>query len=184
MKLILASNSPRRKELLQKAGFQFDIIPSTEDEVANKLLPPDKYTESLAYLKALSVYNKHGNVVLGADTVVYYNGEYLGKPKSKTDAELTLKKLSGKTHLVTTGYAIISKEKTVKGSVTTTVTFNNLSSELITEYLNSNLWQGKAGSYGIQDGFNLVKNINGDYDNVVGLPIKVITEILREYYEK
>ena len=72
----------------------------------------------------------------------------------------------------------------MKGSVTTTVTFNNLSNELITEYLNSNLWQGKAGSYGIQDGFNLVKNINGDYDNVVGLPIKVITEILREYYEK
>ena len=112
MKLILASNSPRRKELLQNAGYKFDIIPSTDEEVADKTLPPSEYTVCLAYQKALSVFNKHGNVVLGADTVVYFDGEILGKPSSKTDAELTLKKLSNKTHTVTTGYAIISENKT------------------------------------------------------------------------
>jgi septum formation protein len=184
MKLILASNSPRRKELLQNAGYKFDIIPSTDEEVADKTLPPSEYTVCLAFQKALSVFNKHGNVVLGADTVVYFDGEILGKPSSKTDAELTLKKLSNKTHTVTTGYAIISENKTIKGSVTTKVTFNNLSQQVITDYLNSNLWQGKAGSYGIQDGFPLVKQIDGDYDNVVGLPINTINDILREYYEK
>ena len=181
MKLILASNSPRRKELLKNAGYEFEVIPSTLDEVANKTLPPDKYTEVVAYNKALDVYNKNPScVVLGADTVVYYNGEYLGKAENELAAKTTLLKLSNKTHLVTTGYAIISKNKVIKGSVTTTVTFNNLTPNDVESYIKSNLWVGKAGAYGIQDGFNLVKKIDGDYDNVVGLPISVIDKILKE----
>lgn len=184
MELILASNSPRRKKLLTDAGYKFTVIPSTKDEVADATLPPDEYASALAYDKALNVYEKYGKVVLGADTIVFFNGEILGKPKNADDAKSTLKKLSGNTHLVVTGYAVISDKKTTVGSVTTKVTFNNLSDEEISAYLNSNLWQGKAGSYGIQDGFNLVKNISGDYDNVVGLPVKEISNILREFYEK
>ena len=185
MKLILASNSPRRKELLLNAGYNFKIIPSDSEENADKTLPPDKYTESLAYEKAISVFNNNSDsIVIGADTVVYLNGEILGKAKTEKEAEITLKKLSNATHYVTTGYAIISKDKTIKGSVTTEVTFNDLSSEDIISYIKSNLWVGKAGAYGIQDGFPLVKEIKGDYDNVVGLPISVIDKILRENYEK
>ena len=185
MKLILASNSPRRKELLKNAGYNYKIIPSTSDEVANKTLPPNEYTQILAYDKAYSVYlNNTDAVVIGADTVVYYNGEYLGKAQTALDAISTLKKLSNNTHLVTTGYAIISKDKLFQGSVTTTVTFNNLTDEEINAYVESNLWVGKAGAYGIQDGFNLVKKIDGDYDNVVGLPISVIDKILRDNYDK
>ena len=185
MKLILASNSPRRKELLKNAGYNFDIVPSTSDEVADKTLPPNEYTQILAYDKAYSVYQKNTDkVVIGADTVVYYNGEYLGKAKTALEAKATLKKLSNNTHLVTTGYAIISKNKVFKGSVTTTVTFNDLKAEDINSYVKSNLWVGKAGAYGIQDGFNLVKKIDGNYDNVVGLPINVIDKILRDNYEK
>ena len=185
MELILASNSPRRKEILKKAGFEFSVIPSNEEENADINLPPDKYTESLALIKANSVFKNHLNaVVLGADTIVYYNGEILGKANSLNEAKLTLKKLSGKTHKVTTGYAVISKDKTVSGSVTTNVTFNELSNEVIDSYVDSNLWIGKAGAYGIQDGFPLVKTINGSYDNVVGLPIEDISDILKGYYEK
>ena len=185
MKLILASNSPRRYDLLKNAGYNFTVIPSTSEEKADKSLPPDKYTEILAYDKAYSVYaNNLDAVVIGADTVVYYNGEYLGKAENEVVAKNTLKKLSNNTHLVTTGYAIISENKTITGSVTTTVTFNNLSNEDIDNYVKSNLWVGKAGAYGIQDGFFLVKNISGDYDNVVGLPISVIGKILKENYEK
>ena len=185
MNIILASNSPRRKELLEKAGYIFTISPSLSEENADKTLPPDKYTEALAYDKAFSVFAKNTDaIVIGADTVVYFNGEYLGKAKTKLDAKKILINLSNNTHTVTTGYAIISKDKVIKGSVTTTVTFNNLTIKEIDRYLDSNLWFGKAGAYGIQDGFNLVKKIDGDYDNVVGLPISVIDKILRENYEK
>ena len=184
MELILASNSPRRKELLLKAGFSFKIIPSTDEEIADATLTPQKYTEQLAFNKAKNVFDIHGNVVIGADTIVYINGNILGKPKDRCDAEKMLKTLSNKTHQVTTGYAIISSDLVIIGSETTLVTFNNLSNDVIQNYLDSNLWVGKAGSYGIQDGYNLVKEIVGDYDNVVGLPVNKIANILRERYEK
>lgn len=188
MKLILASNSPRRKDLLEKAGYKFDIIPSFDEENADKNLPPEKYTEQLAFNKAQSVFKKLENtadvVVIGADTIVYLNNEIIGKAKNSAEAECTLKKLSGAVHSVTTGYAIVSATQTFIGHETTLVTFENLPDSVINEYIKSGLWVGKAGSYGIQDGFKLVKKISGDYDNVVGLPTSVIVKILRENYEK
>ncbi len=180
MELILASNSPRRKQILTDAGFNFLVIPSNVDEPENKNLPADKYAEFLAELKATDVYLKNGNVVLGADTIVYLDGIILGKPKDKNDAIQTLKLLSGKTHVVCTGFAIISKNTKIVSNDKTYVTFNELSDELILDYVNSGLCMDKAGSYGIQDGYSLVKEIKGDYQNVVGLPINIIKGILKE----
>lgn len=180
MELILASNSPRRKELLAGAGFDFKVIPSNVIEPENNNMPIDKYVEYLAELKAYDVYKKHQGVVLGADTVVYINGVALGKPKDKADAISTLKMLSGKTHTVCTGYCIITSNKKITANEKTLVTFNTLSDELINDYVNSGLCYDKAGSYGIQDGYPLIEKINGDYNNVVGLPINIIKGILKE----
>lgn len=180
MKLILASNSPRRKQILTDAGFDFTVIPSKIEEPSNEFLSADKYAEFLAELKANDVFKTNGNVVLGADTIVYFDDVILGKPKDKADAFNTLKMLSNKTHVVCTGYAIITKNKKIISNEKTLVTFNELSDELITSYVDSGLCMDKAGSYGIQDGFPLVKEIVGDYQNVVGLPINKIKGILKE----
>ena len=180
MNFILASASPRRKQILEDAGFTFNVIPSLTIE------PPFwgddvyKYVEFLANLKAFDVFKKHGGVVLGADTVVWFNGKIFGKHKNKEDAIKTLKLLSGNTHEVITGYNVISRNLNFLSHEVTKVTFNLLSYEDILSYVESGLPLGKAGSYGIQDGYNLVKSIEGSYSNVVGLPIEKISKILRE----
>ncbi|MBE7090052.1 MAG: Maf-like protein, partial [Clostridiales bacterium] len=117
---------------------------------------------------------------IGADTVVFESGEILGKPKSQEEAKKMLKRLSGRTHSVVTGYAVITKDEIISGSVTTEVTFNNLSDELISKYIESGLYKGKAGSYGIQDPFPLVKSYKGSLTNVIGLPIETIVPILEK----
>lgn len=181
MKVILASNSPRRKELLAEANIDFCVIPSDFDEPKNNNgLSPEKYVESLAYGKAKSVYDKKGGIVIGADTVVVLGGEILGKPSSKTEAVKMLTALSNKTHEVITGYAVLSKDKTYTGFEKTLVTFNELSLNLINDYVDTGSPLDKAGGYGIQDGYPLVKEIRGDYDNVVGLPTYKILQILAE----
>ena len=181
MKLVLASSSPRRKQLLTEYGYDFSVKVSQYDE-SNLTLPPKEMVKEYALGKALSVFNsipdKENCVVLGADTIVVYNDKVLGKPKGRQDAIDTLKLLSNKTHSVLTGYAIISKNIQTVNYVETFVTFNDLSDQLIVDYVNSSLPLDKAGSYGIQDGYNLVKEINGSYNNVVGLPIEIIKEEL------
>lgn len=181
MKIILASNSPRRKELLAQAGLKFEIYPSSaeEREIFNGESVTD-YAVSLATTKATSVYDEKGGVVIGADTIVVLDGEILKKPKEKFDAINMLNRLSGKAHSVITGYAVIYNDKLYKGYDQTLVIFNELSSELINSYIESNLWKGKAGGYGIQDGYPLVKEISGNYDTVVGLPTNKILNILSE----
>ena len=181
MKIILASNSPRRKELLTKAGVDFTVIPSTEDENINKNLPPIKYAETLSYLKAKSVFDKHKNIVIGADTIVVFNDKIIGKPKDEKDAFLTLKSLSNNTHKVITAYTIISQNKLITDHEVTKVTFNNLSDNLIIDYIKKIKPYDKAGSYGIQDGYPLVKSYDGDYDNIVGLPTQKIINLLKEF---
>lgn len=182
-KLILASASPRRKELLEKAGYTFEIQTSQKEGEFDGITPPDKYAIRCAVNKAEDVFKgKDENaVVLGADTVVVLDGKILEKPTDKTDARKMLVKLSGKTHQVITGYAILSKGMRETGRIISEVTFNDLSEELLSSYLNSGLWKGKAGAYGIQDGFDLVKNCNGYYDNVVGLPVEAIDDTLKEF---
>jgi septum formation protein len=179
MKLILASKSPRRKQILSEFGYSFDIVTTDQKEVVFLGDPIHTAIEN-AYLKAVAVYKElKGNVVvLGADTVVCLGDKILGKPRDKSDAKETLKSLSSKTHQVVTGYAVIGKDLCVKDCAISEVTFNQLSSELIDEYVKSGSPLDKAGSYGIQDDFPLVKSYTGELNNIIGLPIEDIKPIL------
>ena len=181
MNIILASNSPRRKELLAREGVEFRVIPSNYNEIENFGLTPEKYVEFLAFNKAKSVFDQHGGIVIGADTVVVLNGKILGKPTDEKDARLMLKALSASTHEVITGYSILSKERVIKGHDITKVTFKPLSDKQIIDYVNTGSPLDKAGAYGIQDGDFLVESIVGDYDNVVGLPVLKIKKLLTEF---
>lgn len=186
MKLILASNSPRRKEILKNGGFSFEIINSDYEETSFSISPV-LTAETFALGKAKSVFDKLPNktdyAVLGADTVVF-NGVILGKGKSDEDAKNMLKSLSGKTHEVITGYAILYGNSKIVGHDKTTVTFNELSDDLIDEYIASGLYKGKAGCYGIQDAFPLVKSYDGSLSNVIGLPEETIFPILNKLIDK
>ncbi len=182
MKLILASNSPRRKEILTKMGYEFTVIPSLFDESKTKE-KNSKVAEFFALNKAREVFNrlenKDGVVVLGSDTIVYFEGEVLGKPKDREDAVKMLKRLSGKTHEVITGYAIINENFEISGSEKSEVIFNDLTEEYIEKYVDLAKPLDKAGSYGIQDGFDLVKEYRGSFDNIVGLPSEKISTLLK-----
>ncbi len=180
MEIILASNSPRRKQLLTKYGINFNVIPPINKENRPENVSVYEYAEILSHDKAMEVYSLCGGIVLGADTIVVFNGKIFGKPSSEEDAFNTLKLLSNKTHEVITGYSIISKDFKYTSHEITKVTFNNLSDDLILEYIKTGSPLDKAGSYGVQDDFNLVKKIDGSLNNVIGLPVEKIAEILRE----
>ncbi len=185
MELILASNSPRRKEILTRMGYSFKVIPSLFDESGEESLG-ENTAESLAFCKASEVFerleNKEDKAVLGADTIVFFEGKILGKPKNREDAFDMLKALSGKVHDVITGYAIITKNKIYRGSVKSKVVFNNFDDDFINRYIDEAKPFDKAGSYGIQDGYDLVSSLSGSFDNVVGLPSEKIGEILGEIF--
>lgn len=171
--LILASNSPRRKELLLQARLSFSVIASTIEEQVDRTLPPEQIVQSLALQKANDVFSRHQDaVVIGADTVVVSDEKILGKPLNRTDAREMLHSLSNHTHSVFTGVAIVSEHKRITFSEETKVTFWRLREEEIEAYLDSGEPFDKAGSYGIQGlGALFVKEIVGDYFNVVGLPL-------------
>ena len=180
---ILASASPRRKEILSNAGYSFDIIVSDADENITEDLSPEKTVEELAKRKALSVWeNNRDSVVFGCDTVVAVDGRILGKPFDDEDAFNMLSMLSGKTHTVSTGVCICSKDKTEIFSNTTRVEFYPLSDETIRSYIASGEGRDKAGSYGIQGfGCVLVKEIKGDYFSVMGLPVSESARVLADF---
>ena len=181
MEVILASNSPRRKELLENRGIKFRVIVSNYNEISFTD-DPIETANSFALGKAKEVFErlsvKDGVVVLGADTVVYHEGKIMGKAKSQEQAIEMLKSLSDKTHSVFTGYALITEKKTITGYSESKVKFNKLDEDTINSYVNSGLYKGKAGSYGIQDGYPLVESFKGSYENIVGLPVDEIVEIL------
>ena len=184
MKLILASNSPRRRELLSKLGYPFEIIPSNCEEVTASTKPTD-IVQDLAKLKAREVFNLHPDcVVLGCDTVVDFNGEIMGKPKSHADASRMLHALSGNTHYVHTGVCILSPEGEFLFCDSTKVVFRKLSEKEIRDYIDSGEADGKAGAYGIQDDSRFVASFEGDYDNVVGMPTYRVQQILSEIYKR
>ena len=132
----------------------------------------------IAFPLIYSSMTAEGFYAVGADTVVYFNGKILGKPKDDTDAENMLKMLSGKEHTVITGYAVISDKAQIFGYDKSTVLFNELSEQLIKEYVATGKPLDKAGSYGVQDGFGLVRAVSGSVYNVIGLPIEKIKPIL------
>ncbi|KKI92303.1 septum formation protein Maf [Bacillus sp. SA1-12] len=171
--LILASASPRRKELLELLQIPFEIIVSEVEEVLDESLHPADMVQSLAMQKAASVAknNQHA-FVIGSDTLVVYGERMLGKPSSKNEAIELLQLLSGKTHEVYTGVAIIYGEHIQSFYEKTSVTFFQLSQKEIEEYVSTGEPMDKAGAYGIQGfGALLVEKIHGDYYAVVGLPI-------------
>lgn len=184
--LILASSSPRRKDLLEQIKLSFKIIPSNVEENIGLLkgAPTDK-VEELATMKARDVANGlNEGLVLGADTIVVIGDEILGKPKDDNDAFYMLSKLSGKEHQVITGLALIDIEtNTIRiAHETTYIRFRELSSDMIRNYINSGEPQGKAGSYAIQGiGAVLVEEIRGCYSNVVGLPLTRLSKMLEDF---
>ena len=182
-RFILASASPRRKEILEKAGYSFEIIVSDADENITEDLSPEKTVEVLAERKALSVWESNkDSVVFGCDTVVAIDGRILGKPTDDEDAFNMLKMLSGRTHTVSTGVCICSENQTEVFSNTTQVEFYPLSDETIRSYIASGEGKDKAGSYGIQGyGCVLVKEIKGDYFSVMGLPVSQSSRVLADF---
>ena len=177
-KIILASKSSRRKQLLSRILDDFKIINSNLDESKIKIDDPAKYCRNLSYLKAKTVSKNFKNdIVIGADTIVFLNNTILGKPKDYNEAFNMLKRLSGQTHTVFTGVTILSinNKVNINFSEKTNVTFYDIPDNQIDWYIKNNNPYDKAGSYGIQDGSQLfVKAINGNYENVIGLPISKI----------
>ncbi len=196
MKIILASNSPRRKELLAGLGIPYDVfVLQGIDESYPDDLPANEVAEYIARKKAkayrneirstknekLSIINCQLSIILTADTIVVCDGEILGKPHDADDACAMLRKLSGKTHQVYTGYCLQTADKTVSGTVCSDVTFKELSDEEITYYVEKYKPLDKAGAYGIQEwiGYIGITGIRGSYYNVMGLPVQRIYEEIK-----
>ena len=171
--LILASGSPRRRELLSLITDEFEVLVSGCEEFVPEGTPAEKVPAILAEQKALAVAKlRPEDTVIGSDTVVVLNGEIFGKPKDKEHARAMLKALSGKKHFVYTGVAVAEKGEVRSFVQKTEVEFYELSNETIEKYIESLEPMDKAGSYGIQGkGSVLVKGIVGDYFNVMGLPV-------------
>lgn len=181
-RLILASASPRRRELLASLGLHFDVIPSDVDEtLPDLLLDPCRTARRLAAAKAEAVARQHPDaVVIGADTLVCLGSRSLAKPTDEADAIRMLRLLSGKTHRVITGIAVCAKGRTARASETTWVTFRPLMEQEILEYARTGEPLDKAGAYGIQAGAgSFVARVEGCYNNVVGLPVARLVRLLR-----
>ncbi|HBH13045.1 MAG: Maf-like protein [Clostridiales bacterium 38_11] len=186
-KLLLASKSPRRIEILKK--YRDDLLtksPSVVESVTTKL-KPEELVMAIALKKAVSIIQNgyyQNTIILAADTVVYCD-RIIGKPLGREDAYYILKSLSAKTHKVFTGFAILHSNinKSLIDFEVTDVLFEDLSDEMIESYLNTNEYTDKAGAYGIQGyGELLVNSINGSYPNVMGLPISKINKHLWDLY--
>ncbi len=179
--LILASASPRRRELLSLITSNFIIKESNVDESELGFgIDNENLAKELSYLKANAIFQYHpDDTVLGCDTVVLFENQVLGKPIDREDAKRMLHLLSGKTHRVITGFTIISKEMCISRSVETLVTFNKLSEEDINSYVATGSPLDKAGAYGIQDRvYKIVECIEGSFYNVMGLPVEELTKYL------
>lgn len=183
MKYILASGSPRRKELLRFVIPEFEIITADTEETCPNEVTANQRPQYLALKKAKAVAKNHKDAtVIGADTAVFLGENMLGKPKSVADAKNMLKSLSGKTHSVITGCAIVNGEKEKSFSVETKVKFLKLHDNEINDYIKTNEPFDKAGGYGIQGfGALLIESITGDYFNVVGLPVSKLNIYLKEF---
>lgn len=183
--LVLASASPRRKELLQLAGLEFTCAPADTPESVPEGILPEDIPEYLAVCKAEAVQKQYPDaVILGADTLVELDGIILGKPGDERSAFHMLRRLSGKTHHVYTGVCILSGEEKESFTTCTKVEFYSLTDEEIWEYIHTGEPMDKAGAYGIQGrGALLVKRIQGDFYTVMGLPIGEVARRLRKVME-
>ena len=184
MRIILASQSPRRRELLERMGIsKFDIIPAQGEERIDPALTPQQLVEELSRQKAAEVAEENPDaLVIAADTVVSIDGMVLGKPVSREHAVEMLTSLSGREHHVYTGFTVCRNGKAVTSHEDTAVRFRTLMPEEIEAYVDTKEPMDKAGSYGIQGfGCMLVEGISGDYYNVVGLPVCHLGQVLRQF---
>ena len=191
MNLILASKSPRRKEILENLGVKFEIITCETDEHTDER-DGRKYVEEIAFRKGNAVRElleskgqlTNDCIILSSDTVVVSaDGEIMGKPKDRADAKRMILAFSGKPHFVISGIALITKNKTVVTSESTTVFFDTVEENDIEKYLDSDEAYDKAGAYAIQGYASLwINGIEGDYFNVVGLPVKKLSDTLKKEF--
>ena len=183
MELILASSSPRRKDILEEYGYKFNILVSSADESMNSNLSPVENVKNIALKKAKAIGEFKDKIVLGCDTIVVYQNKIYGKPIDENDAFKTLKTLSGKTHEVISGVAIIFNSEIYNFAVTSKVKFKDLTEDEIKNYIATKEPFGKAGSYAIQGiGHNLIEGYEGSLKNIIGLPIEEIKPIIDKYY--
>lgn len=186
-KIILASKSPRRKDLLNKYGVDFEIFTREVEEFEHNREYPEEYAMSLAFQKAYEVaLEKKNSIVIASDTIVSYNGEILEKPRDEKDAYQMLEKLSGQRHEVITGLSVINLEDSIKlvEYEKSWVYFKEIDEDTIKSYIASGEVFGKAGSYAIQGiGGLLVEKIDGSYDNIVGLPVNKLEFLLEKYFD-
>ena len=191
MNLILASKSPRRKEILENLGIKFEIVTCETDEHTNEK-DGKKYVEEIAFRKGNAVRKlleskaefTEDKIILSCDTVVVSaDGEIMGKPKDRADAKRMILAFSGKPHFVISGIALITKEKTVLTSESTTVFFDTVDEADVEKYLDTDEAYDKAGAYAIQGYASLwINGIEGDYFNVVGLPVKKLSDTLKKEF--
>ncbi len=183
MKLILASSSPRRIEILSLLGLDFDVIPAKIKEIPIEGKPIIT-ARKLSREKALSVWKMYKDaVVIGADTLVYLGNEIIGKPKDEEDAKRILKRLSGKWHNVVTAVSIISKKRKLTFHDIARVKFRNLTDKEIEDYVRSGEPLDKAGAYGVQGfGATIVEKIHGNFYTVMGLPVVKVYEALKSFF--
>ena len=183
--IILASSSPRRKQLLEQIGLSITVVSSNFDEKLNPRLKPRSQVEYLAEGKAKAVVKNYSDaIIIAADTVVVLNDEIIGKPASIYAAKNVLRRLSGKCHSVITGFCILDteKNKSITKSVETLVYFKKLSNKEVTGYIAGGEPMDKAGAYGIQGrGAVFIEKISGDYFNIVGLPLSAVVEELKRF---
>jgi septum formation protein len=183
-KIILASQSPRRKQLMEAAEIDFEIVIADVDETNPPGMPGEEVPEHLAKKKAAAIEANYPDaIIIAADTVVLLDGEILGKPKDAADAENILGKLSGRVHRVVTGVCIQQGDKQHSFSTTTEVHFRSLGPEQIKHYVANYQPFDKAGAYAIQEWIGMIgiEKINGDYYNVMGLPIGDVTMALKKF---
>ena len=184
-KIILGSNSPRRKQLFSELGIEFDVIVKDVDENVSMALRPEDLVMFLARKKGMAFKNetKEGAIVITADTIVALNDQIIGKPSSLENAKEMLLQLSGKKHTVITGVAIMSDKKAESFFVRTEVCFKNLRPDEIEYYISTFKPLDKAGAYGIQEWIGMIgiEYIHGSYYNVMGLPVKELYEQLRKF---
>lgn len=184
VEIILASQSPRRRELLERMGLTFTIVVPDIDEHMDRDLEPHRLVETISAEKARAVRAQVGNdpVVIAADTVVALDGQLLGKPHDQADAHRMLTALQGRHHQVYTGFTVLRGEKMVTRSEETEVVFRGLTAEEIGQYISTGEPMDKAGAYGIQGyGAMLVEGVRGDYFNVMGLPVCALGQALKEF---
>lgn len=183
--IILASASPRRRELLEKIGLRFEVEPSDYEEDTHSGAEPHKLAQKISLEKAEAVARKHKNaIVIAADTFIVLGGRVLGKPHTENEARKILETISGKSHSVITGFSIIDTDenKRLSKSAETRVYIRKLTLAEIDAYVKSKEPLDKAGAYAIQGlGAVIVERIEGDYFNVIGLPLNALTEALKEF---